>query len=285
MRWRDAALKSDADAINSHTLLQGLFLGKKTFAREWNVWDQCLELEETRKRKSLVHCISRWRTNSEKKRCGKTRVRAMATRDSNRELEIVSTRSDYKLNSSSTSRRLVIGHRPSDFTRMQFETLDSSIAPGIMKILNSESKKKNSGFPMKVRNRVAFMIYAMFKINDIHGTIGMTEWRLKVNQIWPSGMSSPLTLGKSTVMKNALILFHSGQVHPKKKQRVTQKLRAMVTDILEDQQALTSQEKLAPKKKKRTVPVVPCKKSDGLKKWIASSGQARRTKQRQGKRT
>ena len=62
-------------------------------------------------------------------------------------------------------------------TRMSFETLDSQIVKGLMKIVNPELKRKKVAealseqvsLPMLTGRRISFMVYAYFEINDGQG--------------------------------------------------------------------------------------------------------------------
>ena len=78
-------------------------------------------------------------------------------------------------------------------------------------------------------------------------------------------MSLLSTIGSSTLIKNALTLHHSDQVHREEPKSYT-KLKALVADIVEDQQqeAFIDQQKER-SRKDRASPIVPPTQVDGKK--------------------
>ena len=157
---------------------------------------------------------------------------------------------------------LDLAGRVIDKHHMEFQTLNSEIAKGIMNILPVELQRKikflrrlNNKCPMPTGRQFVYQIFSFFNIhkNQVH-TMNLNDLlhvelyndNLKMfNQAREEHIISPRQdldegvlesffekqLGKSTLMKNALTLYLSDVVL-KREPRSFQKLRTMVNDIL-----------------------------------------------------
>ena len=136
---------------------------------------------------------------------------------------------------------------------MHLETLDSPNCGRLfLHIMNSEFKRKfqvtettqeKKGLPMLIGRHIAFMIYAVVKINDVHGpaigtndllNIELRKDSLKMfDETWEGTLMAKAIepdmaflegphcrhLEQSTIMKNILALYPYGLVHRKEPKR------------------------------------------------------------------